>query len=81
MKMAVSSPKRVENTVGKEISPFPKVFKKKKRYCRHEKNRACLEKGMIIITLKSKSCSVSTTFVMKRLTKPLYYKSGSNNVL
>ena len=45
MKMAVSSPKRVENTVGKgEIALFPTVFSK--YLCsRHVKPRACLGKG------------------------------------
>ena len=45
MKMAETSPNRVENTVGKgAISPFPTVFSKA-LYCRHVKVRACLGKG------------------------------------
>ena len=49
--MAESSPKRVENTVGKgEIARyeqfllFPQCFLKD-LYCRHVKTRACLGKG------------------------------------
>ena len=52
MKMAESSPKQVENTVGKgEIARseqfllFPKCFQKA-LYCRHVKTMACSVKGL-----------------------------------
>ena len=50
MKMAKSSPKGVENTVGKgeiaryEQFPFPAVLSED-LYCRHVKTRACLGMG------------------------------------
>ena len=51
MKMVESSPKWVENTVGKgeiahyeQFTPFPTVFSKE-FYGRHMKTRACLGKG------------------------------------
>ena len=57
MKMAKSSPKRAENTVGKgeiaclqAISSFPTMFSKH-LYFRHVKTRAWLGKGQCIVVM------------------------------